>query len=97
MAVRCPRSANSSTTGRENKMDPHKVMSHVNDLTNSLKALSADEDFAEFSTIIHKPGFTTVAEALFVTGLLESMKLHVQHLKTLKQSLLAGARAVGAK
>ena len=73
-------------------MDPHKVMSHVNDLTNSLKALSEDEDFAEFSTIIHKPGWTTVAEALFVTGLLESMKLHVQHLKTLKQSLLAGAR-----
>jgi hypothetical protein len=78
-------------------MDPNKIMSHVNDLTNSLKALSEDKDFAEFSTIIHKPGWTTVAEALLVTGLLESMKAHVQHLTTLKQSLLAGARAVGAK
>jgi hypothetical protein len=78
-------------------MDLNKVKSHVNNLTGGLNDLSQDKDFDEFLTIIHRPGWTSQAEGLLVTGILESMNTHVQHLKTLKQSLLAGARAVVTK
>jgi hypothetical protein len=78
-------------------MDLNKVKSHVSNLAGGLKDLSQDKDFEEFLTIIHKPGWTSQAEGLLVNGLLESMNMHVQHLKTLKKSLLAGARAVVTK
>jgi hypothetical protein len=78
-------------------MDLKPVESHVNNLTKTLKGLSEDKEFAEFLTIIHRPGWTTPAEKMLVTGILESMNAHAQHLTSLKQSLLAGARAVGTK
>jgi hypothetical protein len=78
-------------------MNHQQVATHVNNLTKSLKDLSADKEFEELLAIIHKPGWTTVAEATLVIGILESMNAHVQHLSTVKQSLLAGARAVATK
>jgi hypothetical protein len=75
-------------------MDVKTVESHVNKLTKSLKSLSEDKEFSELLTIIHRPGWTTVAESMLVAGMLESMNTHAQHLAALKQSLLAGARAV---
>jgi hypothetical protein len=39
----------------------------------------------------------TPAEALLVNGFLDSMIAHAKHLAELKQTLLAGARAVSAK
>jgi hypothetical protein len=78
-------------------MDLNKLKTHVSNLTGGLKDLSQDKDFDEFLTIIHKPGWTSQAEGLLVSGILESMNTHVQHLKTLKHSLLAGARAVETK
>jgi gamma-glutamylcysteine synthetase len=78
-------------------MNHEQIATHVNNLTESLKDLSADKEFEELLTIIHKPGWTTVAEAALVIGILESMNAHVQHLNTVKKSLLAGARAVATK
>jgi hypothetical protein len=78
-------------------MDLKKTESHINNLTKNLKALAEDKDFAEFLAIIHRPGWTTPAEALLVAGLLESMTAHAQHLTNLKHALLAGARAVSTK
>jgi hypothetical protein len=78
-------------------MSHDQIATHVNNLTKSLKELSADKEFDELLTIIRKPGWTTVAEAALVSGILESMSAHVQHLNTVKKSLLAGARAVAPK
>jgi hypothetical protein len=52
-------------------------------------------DFEELISIIHRPGWTTVAEALLVAGVVEAMHAHTQALAGLKQALLAGSRAVG--
>jgi hypothetical protein len=78
-------------------MDTKQLESRITNVTQGLRALAEDRDFAELITIIHKPGWTTPAEALLVNGLLESMTTHVRHLTELKTALLAGARAVGSK
>ncbi|HLJ93415.1 MAG TPA: hypothetical protein VKU02_09525 [Gemmataceae bacterium] len=78
-------------------MDLKQIELRCQNLSHSLKTLSDEKDFAELMVIIHKPGWTTPAEALFVTGLLDSMSTHVQHLTALKQTLLSGARAVATR
>jgi hypothetical protein len=78
-------------------MDVKAVESHVNTLTKGLKGLADAPEFAELLRIIHQPDWTTPAEAALVTGMLEAMNAHIQHLTRMKQALLVGARAVGTK
>lgn len=78
-------------------MDLKQIESRCHDLTQSLKALADEKEFAELMLIIRKPGWTTPAEALLVTGLLDTMNTQAKHLAQLKQTLLAGARAVSTK
>ena len=78
-------------------MDVKTVESHVNALSRALKGLAEAPEFTELLTIIHRPGWTTPAEAFLVAGMLEAMNAHVQHLTAMKNTLLAGARAVGSK
>jgi hypothetical protein len=78
-------------------MDLRQTEVRCGNLTQNLKKLADDKDFIELLSIIHKPGWTTPAEALFVNGLLDAMNAHAQHLTELKQTLLAGARAVSTK
>jgi hypothetical protein len=78
-------------------VDLKPVELRISSLTQSLKALADDRELTELVAIIHKPGWTTPAEALLVNGLLDSMIAHTKHLAELKQALLAGARAVSGK
>jgi hypothetical protein len=78
-------------------MDLKQIESHCKNLTQSLKALADEKDFAELMLIVRKPGWTTPAEALMVNGLLDSMNAQAKHLAGLKQTLLAGARAVSTQ
>jgi hypothetical protein len=75
-------------------MDLKQIELRCGNLIQSLKALAEEKDFTELMSIIHKPGWTTPAEALFVNGLLDSMNAQAKHLAELKRALLAGARAV---
>ena len=45
--------------------------------------------------IIHRPGWTTPAEVLLVSGLVESMLQHSQILDSMHGVLIRGAQAVG--
>jgi len=78
-------------------MDLKHVESRISNVTQALKSLAEDRELAELLTIIHQPGWTTPAEAMLVNGLLDSMIAHTRHLGELKQTLLAGARAVAVK
>jgi len=78
-------------------MDPKQIESRCKELTHALNGLADNKEFDELRTIIHKPGWTTPAEALLVQGLLESMLAHANHMAGLKQTLMAGARSVGTK
>ena len=75
-------------------MDLKQIESRCKDLTQSLKMLADEQDFAELLLIIRRPGWTTPAEFALVNGLLDAMSAQAQHLAGLKQTLLTGARAV---
>jgi hypothetical protein len=79
------------------KHDVAHLEKRINELSDSLRSLAADTDFEELIKIIHRPGWTTPAEHLFVTGGVDSMLTQAKALVGLKQVLLAGSRAVTAK
>ena len=77
-------------------MDLKNIESRCKELTLALNGVADNKEFDELLTIIHKPGWTTPAEALLVHGLLESMVTQAKHIAGLKQTLF-GARAVPTK
>ena len=78
-------------------MDTKHIEARCKDLSQNLKTPADERNMTELMTIIHRPGWTTPAEALLVGGYLDAMNAHAQHLANLSQTLLAGARAVGTK
>ena len=81
-------------------MDKHDVThleTQIKQLGRCFSSLADDRDFQELITIIHRPGWTTVAEHLLVTGVVDSMLAQAKTLVGLKQALLNGSRAVTAK
>jgi hypothetical protein len=81
-------------------MDKHDVthlQTQIKELGGCLSSLADDRDFQELITIIHRPGWTTVAEHLLVTGVVDSMLAQAKTLVGLKQVLVNGSRAVTAK
>jgi hypothetical protein len=63
---------------------------------NQFVAPSTPNELEELLGIIHGPGWTTLAEGLFVDGILEAMLSQTKALTSLKQVLLAGSRSVGS-
>jgi hypothetical protein len=66
----------------------------LKDVHTSLAGLATATDFEELIKIIHRPGWTTVAELAFATGILEAMHAHAQVMVGLKQALLRGSDQV---
>ncbi len=54
-----------------------------------------DGDLLEMLKIIHRPGWTSVAEFTYASALLDGMFAEVESLAALRQGLLKGSRAVG--
>ena len=53
------------------------------------------QQVGELIPIIHRPGWTTVAELALVAGLEESMITHTELIGDLHATLMRGAQAVG--
>jgi hypothetical protein len=49
----------------------------------------------ELLPVIHRPGWTTLAEVTMVSGMVESMNRHLDVLSGLHAALVQGAQAVG--
>jgi hypothetical protein len=77
------------------KHDVTKLEGRINELSHSLKQLSNDGEMQELLQIIHRPGWTTPAEALLVSGIVDSMVAKTKTLMDLKHTLMAGSRAIG--
>ena len=75
--------------------DIKRCEAQAQQLVTGLETLADKREFEEFIKIIHGPGWTTIAEAIFVTGIMDSMQTHATALHALKKALLAGSRAVG--
>ena len=57
-------------------------------------SLTADESMAKLIKIVHGPGWTTPAEATFLTGILDAIQAHTKVLAGLQQAALLGASRV---
>lgn len=66
----------------------------LKELRNTLTSLADGAGFEQFIRTIHKPGFTTVAEAALLLGVAEAMNEHSKIALQLKQVLISGAEKV---
>lgn len=56
---------------------------------------SSASESADLTTIIHRPGWTTIAEAMLVESMAATITQHARALTHAHKSLVAGALAVG--
>ena len=61
----------------------------------AVAGLPADESFNQLLNIIHRPGWTTIAEGQFFEAALDSITAHSQLLTNAHQQLLAASDSVG--
>ncbi|HLG65578.1 MAG TPA: hypothetical protein VKY19_26900 [Ktedonosporobacter sp.] len=66
----------------------------MKELRTLLATMGDTTDFDELIVIIHRPGWTTIAEHLLVDGLVDAIQEHAKALTHLRQTLLHGSRAV---
>lgn len=66
----------------------------IKELHQSIKGLGDGGELEELAVLIHRPGWTTQAEAQLVTGLVESLHKQVANILDHKQLLVAASRAV---
>jgi hypothetical protein len=66
----------------------------LKELRGTLTSLADGAGFEQFIRTIHKPGFTTVAEAALLLGIAEAMNEHSKIALQLKQVLISGAEKV---
>jgi hypothetical protein len=76
------------------KRDLAQLESKIKELRAELTRLADGSGFEEFITVIHKPGFTSVAEHVLLRGVVDSMHEQAKTLLGLKQVLLTGAAKV---
>ncbi len=79
-------------------MEKHKLNlleAHIHAVKATLMTLADSSELDELLAIIHRPGWTTPAEGMLVTASLEYLAAQTKLVATLRQNLLAGARAVG--
>ena len=71
------------------------LIHRVKSLSKTLSLLASSKDGAELIRVMKRPGWTTPAEFLMTSAILDSMQTHAGALVQLKQDLLKGAREVG--
>ena len=72
-----------------------KLEEQIGQLRSVLRELNEDEPFDLLWTVIHHPGFTSIAEFQLIDGGLQSMTELATALNDLKRAIFAGASAVG--
>ena len=74
--------------------DTERLQKKVTDLSNALARLHNAEEFKELILILKRPGWTTPAEFIFATGIVNSMIAHTEALTQLKTDLMRGSAVV---
>lgn len=80
-------------------MEKHELSQlegEIQALKTSHAALASGDSLDELLRIIHRPGWTSVAELAFVRTGLESVRAQTAQLNALTQGLLNAAKLVGA-
>jgi len=76
------------------KADIKRLEKKVTSVSNALAKLNSAEDFRRLILEWRRPGWTTPAEFLFVSAIIDSMAAHVAALANLKGGLIKGSKAV---
>jgi hypothetical protein len=71
-----------------------KLAGHIERYRSGKKAMMAEDSLDEMIQIIHRPGWTTVAEMALVTTMLDNLREQAASLATKEQALLAAMRLV---
>jgi hypothetical protein len=77
------------------KVDIKRLEKKVTDLSDALAKLGNKDDFKKLILILRRPGWTTPAEFLLASAIVDSMAAQVGALAKLKGDLLKGSDAVG--
>ena len=67
----------------------------LNQLNAKLASLASQTQVADLIPIIHRPGWTTVAEMAFAAGIVEAMLKHADAFAELHGALIKGSQLVG--
>jgi hypothetical protein len=76
------------------KLDIKALDKKVTSISNALAKLSSADDFRKLILEWRKPGWTTPAEFMLVSGILDSMAAQTAAMAGLKANLIKGSRAV---
>lgn len=76
------------------KGDIKALEKKVTSISNALSKLSSAEDFRKLILEWRRPGWTTPAEFIFVSAILDSMAANTTALAKLKGDLIKGSKAV---
>jgi hypothetical protein len=74
--------------------DVRKLESNVKSIQKALDDLAHEDDFIEMIKHFHQPGWTTPAEFLLVSGVIDQFAAQVDALAATKKLLLVGSKAV---
>jgi hypothetical protein len=76
------------------KIDIKALDKKVTSISKALANLSSAEDFRKLILEWRRPGWTTPAEFMFVSGILDSMAAQTAAMAGLKANLIKGSKAV---
>jgi hypothetical protein len=78
----------------DHKIDLKKLEKKVTALSDALAKLSSAEDFKKLILEWRRPGWTTPAELLLVTSIVDSLAAQTAAMTNLKNGLIKGSKAV---
>lgn len=79
------------------KLEIRKFEKSITALSDALAHLGKGTDLRDLIMIIRKPGWTTPAELLYATSIVETMSAQVATLERLQNNLLRASKMVGAE
>jgi hypothetical protein len=86
--------SNNPSMPNGHKIDIRKLEKKVTSVSNALAKLSSAEDFRKLIIEWRRPGWTTPAEFIFVSAIVDSLAAHTAALTKLKGELIRGSKAV---
>jgi len=82
---------------QEHQKHIEKLGKKIEELNHDLAQLGNTEDLENLIQIIHRPGWTTLPEIAFASGIVESLHAQTKALAQLKSTLIKASESVGVK
>ena len=67
----------------------------ITDLSVAFAKLGSDDALKQLPQVVHRPGWTSIAEYMLVTTLVDHLAAQARHLADLKGNLVKACEAVG--